>query len=217
MKLQLSYPLNLPFHISQKFGENLNPLYVKLGMKGHNGYDLVAKDGTPVYAAHDGEVTYAGLDGSNGVLVVIKTNEQYDYQEGQSYFKTMYGHLKTGSIKVTVTQKVRKGEQIAEADNTGASTGSHLHWGLKPIAKGEQDWIWWNVEQENGYNGAIDPTPYMDHTYPSDYEEDTPFLNMQKAILLFQLSEGLKDFQGKDLRKVRFGPKTLLKAIKYYK
>lgn len=161
MKFRLTYPLANPV-IFQKFAENAISLYKELKMTGHNGLDLYAPDGTPVMASHDGVVTYAGLDGANGNLIVIKTNEQFDYLDKQSYYKTLYGHLKTGTYLVTAGQKVTRGMVMALADNTGASTGSHLHFGLKPVYQGEEDWQWFNHEQNNGYNGAIDPLPYLE-------------------------------------------------------
>lgn len=160
MKLVLEYPLK-DVRINQFFGENANPIYAKLGMKGHNGIDFYAPDGTPVYAMHDGVVTYAGLDGSNGNLIVIMTEQMFDYKDGQAYYKTLYGHLKTGTYKVTANQKVKAGDLIALADNTGASSGSHLHAGLKPVLQGEASWQWYNLEQDAGYNGAIDMLPYL--------------------------------------------------------
>jgi len=169
MKLTLQYPVK-NVTVNQKFGENDTPIYAQLNMKGHNGIDYHAPDGTPVLAAHDGTITYAGLDGSNGNLVVIMTDTMFEYGEGQAYFKTLYGHLKTGTFKVTAGDKVKAGQVIALADNTGASTGSHLHWGLKPVLQGEQPWEWVNLEKNNGYNGAIDPTPYL----PASCEYQTP-------------------------------------------
>ena len=78
MKLLLQHPVK-NVQINQKFGENALPLYKQIGLKGHNGIDYHAPDGTPVLASHDGTITYAGLDGSNGNLVVIMTDEMYDY------------------------------------------------------------------------------------------------------------------------------------------
>lgn len=75
--------------------------------------------------------------------------------------KTIFWHLKKGTLKVTASQKVKTGDLIAEADNTGMSTGSHLHFGLKPVYQGENAWDWTNADQNNGYKGAIDPAPYL--------------------------------------------------------
>lgn len=164
IKLQLKHPTKVP-QINQGFGDKTDPgmlpKYKAIGLKGHNGLDYNAPEGTPILASHDGTVVYVGLDGSNGNLVVIKTDDMFDYSEGQSYFKTLYGHLQTGSFKVTAGTKVKCGQQIASAGNTGMSFGAHLHFGLKPVKQGEDEWTWFNLEQNNGYNGAIDPTPYL--------------------------------------------------------
>lgn len=80
----------------------------------------------------------------------------------KTYAKTIYCHLKRGSLKVTAGDSVKAGQVIALADNTGLSTGSHLHFGLKPIYKGEAEWQWENLENENGFRGAINPTPYFE-------------------------------------------------------
>lgn len=221
-KLTLCYPLEV-VHIGQRFGENQLAAYKEiLKLAGHNGLDMRAVDGTPVYATHDGEITFAGEDGSAGLGVVIRTLEQFEYNGQPTHFKSIYWHLKRGSIIVTVNQKVKKGEKIGEADNTGMSTGSHLHFGLKPTTQGEQSWQWFNLEQNNGYNGAIDPLGYFDGTFPNKQPEPiltvkTPFLDMQQAILAFQLSEGITYYKDKPLASVRYGPTTLSKAKKYLK
>ena len=160
MKLILKQPLKI-WQINQPFG-NASPLYTSFGLKGHNGIDFYALDSTEIYATHDGRVTFTGYDGSGGLGVVIRTTEQFDYGDGQAYFKSLYWHLKRDSIKVTGGQTVKAGDLIALADNTGRSTGAHLHFGLKPIQKGEENWVWFNLSPDNGYNGAVDPLPYFD-------------------------------------------------------
>lgn len=162
MRLKLQPPLKDIF-ITQSFGQNATDLYAKLGLKGHNGLDLRAVDGTPVYSSHDGRVTYAGYDGAGGLTIVIRTEQEFEDINGKpSYWKTIFCHLKKDTLKVTGGQQVKAGQHIADADNTGASTGSHLHFGLKPIYRGEEDWIWENADVNNGYRGATDPTPYFD-------------------------------------------------------
>ena len=158
MKLKLSYPLK-DVQITQKFGENATPIYAKLGMRGHNGIDFHAPHGTPVLAMHDGKVTYTGLDGSNGNLLVLLTEEMFDYGDTQAYYKTLYGHLL--EFKVKAGEHVKQGQVIALADNTGASTGAHLHIGVKGVRKGEEEWEYFNIDQANGYNGATDPAQFL--------------------------------------------------------
>ena len=167
--LELYYPVKKPDLIfNQRFGENATDLYKKWGLKGHNGIDFFAPDGFPVYAAHDGEVVFSGEDGSAGLGVVIRTLEPKDYGENKVFFKTIYWHLKVGSIKVKAGDKVTAGQLIALADNTGQSTGSHLHFGLKPTLQGEAEWTWYNIEQDNGYLGSIDPEPYFNKFFAQD-------------------------------------------------
>lgn len=164
MKFQLKYPI-APWTPNQKFGENHLDYKKLLGINGHNGIDISCKDGTPIYAAHDGIITYSGEDGAGGLTIVLRTLEQYDYGETKSYYKTIYCHLKKGSFVFKSGDKVRCGDKIAEANNTGMTTSTHLHFGLKPLYKGEKDWEWYNADINNGYKGAIDPMPFFTGEY----------------------------------------------------
>lgn len=244
MKLSLQFPTK-NVAVNQAFGKNDTPIYAQLGMKGHNGIDFFAPDGTPILATHDGVVVYAGLDGSNGNLVVLKTDVQYDYLNGQAYFKTLYGHLKDGTICVHAGERVKAGQVIAQADNTGASSGSHLHFGLKPVQQGEQEWVWYNLEQNNGYNVAIDPTSYFPqvqeftktlklgdkgvdvakmqaffirHKYMAPVAELGYYGPLTaKAVLKFQLDYlTLSSFEKNVLRGTLAGPKTIKKLNEIY-
>ena len=148
----------------------------------------MAGHGDPVYAAHDGIITYAGLDSSGGWGVVIKTHEQflvYDKYNKPYYWKTIYWHL-LPNIPIKVGQKVLIGDIIGYADNTGFSKGDHLHFGLKPIEQGENEWTWDNAPQDNGYRGAIDPMPYM--SVMSAYQVRSYLQNLSEIIKkLFEL------------------------------
>jgi len=166
-KLELFYPLK-PWSTNQPFGNKM-AVYTSLGLAGHNGIDAFALDGTKIYAAHDGIVTFAGEDGSAGMGVVIRTTDKKRGKDGTAqYWKTLYWHLRKDGVLVRPGQKIKAGDLIGLADNTGLSTGSHLHFGLKPVYQGEQDWEWWNVEQENGYRGAVDPAPYFNRFAAQD-------------------------------------------------
>ena len=189
MKFTISYPIK-PQIISQTFGVN-SQFYSQSqygGIKGHNGIDFIAQHGLPVYAIHDGTAYYE-YDGSQGEGVVIHTNTQFDDNKGnQCYYKTIYWHLCsaikepkfTSPIYIAVGYhpdmsgisnkgiQVKEGDLIGYADNTGTSTGDHLHLGLKPCAIGEPSGSWYNIEQNNGYNGAIDPIPFFSGRFAID-------------------------------------------------
>ena len=185
---KLYYPVK-PWINFQKFGV-CHPvvchIYKKqLGLDGHNGIDAVAKHGQIVRASHDGIVTFAGEDGSAGYGVVVRTLDKHEYNEpkvGEAYYKSIYWHLLSDGIKVRAGQKVKTGDVIGLADSTGISTGDHLHFGVKPMYKGEKDWEWWNAEQNNGFKGAIDPEPFFTGTHAEDiYKKPKPSVQFDEA------------------------------------
>lgn len=165
MTFDLFYPVK-PKRFNQLFG-NPAQMYSNLGLAGHNGIDFYATHGQPVYAAHDG-TCYPEIDSSGGNGVVIRTIESYPYNGLIVHFKTIYWHLMKADAVVKTGQVVKAGDLIGYADNTGLSTGDHLHFGLKPQAWNEEDWTWSNTDQSNGYLGAIDPLPYFNGFYAQD-------------------------------------------------
>lgn len=178
-KLVLSIPVK-PFKITQIFGVNGDYYQAHgINIKGHNGLDLMAYHGQPVYASHDG-TAYIEVDSNQGHGVVLLSDQPYDYNGIPTFFKTIYWHLCDGKKEPKFASpiqngiKVRRGQLLGYADNTGLSTGDHTHFGLKPVSAGEQPFVWMNLEPSNGYGGAIDPTPYMETTL------------IQKLITLYQ-------------------------------
>ena len=128
------------------------------GLKGHPGIDYRCVPNTPVYSANDGIVMYAGYDNTNGNLIQIWNEEKG--------FKTMYGH--NTSLAFKQGDVVKAGDLIALSGNTGAGTGPHLHFGLKLTGFGGS-----GLDNNNGYNGAIDPKPYLKYNYLGIPLEDT--------------------------------------------
>mgnify|MGYP001575099322 CR=1 FL=1 len=197
-ELQIYKPLS-PFTGTQGFGQNLSPLYKELGLLGHNGFDAIRgcvkgkcyeTEGANVRAAHDGEVIFAGVDSAGGYFVELRTLEMFTDKKGVPYFwKTIYYHLRS-SIKIKVGQRVRVGDILGLADNTGRSNGSHLHFGLKRIAQGVNEWSWVTLNSDNGYWGGVDPLPYFDQK--TAYEWKIQFEQIMGSIwnlvALFQKS-----------------------------
>ena len=159
MKLTLSTPLfalpNQFITITQPFGTN-GEWYRENGINilGHNGIDYIARDGQEVYATHDGVVMRIETDSMGGRGLDLRTSEKYEFEGQEVYFKSRYWHLL--DWEVSEGQQVKRGDVIALANNSGFSTGSHLHFELKPL---KDDFT--NLLSTNGYYGAIDPAPYM--------------------------------------------------------
>jgi murein DD-endopeptidase MepM/ murein hydrolase activator NlpD len=103
---------------TSKFGYRISPFTNRPVM--HNGLDIAAAPGAPIYAPADGVVIFAGYDAGYGKLVSI------DHGYGVT---TRYGH--TSQIFVEVGQKVKRRDLLAAVGNTGRSTGPHLHYEVR--------------------------------------------------------------------------------------
>ncbi|HSG14042.1 MAG TPA: peptidoglycan DD-metalloendopeptidase family protein [Gaiellaceae bacterium] len=86
----------------------------------HEGIDITAASGTPIWAAAAGTVIHAGWLGGYGNLVVV------DHGGGLA---TAYAHA--SSILVGVGQSVVQGQTIALVGSTGNSSGPHLHFEVR--------------------------------------------------------------------------------------
>jgi len=82
----------------------------------HKGTDIAGASGSPILAADNGTVTFAGWDGGYGKKIVVNHNNGYT---------TVYAHL--SSIHVKPGQTVVRGQKIGIMGSTGHSTGVHLH------------------------------------------------------------------------------------------
>jgi len=137
--------------ITQYFGENPK-IYSRWGYPGHNGVDFGCSTGTPVVAAEDGKVFKIAREagGYGNYVVLSHADNVYTY----------YAHLK--SVGVKLGKNVKQGDEIALSDNTGFSTGPHLHFGVK--APGGKP----------AYKGYVDPMPYITGVFPEPEPEPTP-------------------------------------------
>ena len=99
----------------------------------HQGTDLSAPKGTPVWATADGKVVLAEREGAYGRTVVI------DHGNGLS---TRYAHLKR--IKVRPGERVRRGDTLGTVGASGRASGSHLHYEVRREGR------------------PVDPAPFLD-------------------------------------------------------
>ncbi len=88
-------------------------------IRAHKGVDYAAPEGTPVRAAGDGRVRFAGRKGGYGNVVEI---------EHSASVVTVYGHLSRFAKLTHVGAHVTQGVVIAYVGMTGLATGPHLHY-----------------------------------------------------------------------------------------
>lgn len=104
--------------ISSHYGKRRDPFNWRTSF--HTGIDIAAPMNTPIFAAADGKVIFAGRNGGYGETIVIEHGSTYE---------TLYAHL--NKIDVEVGDFVNKGDIIGGMGTTGRSTGVHLHYEVK--------------------------------------------------------------------------------------
>lgn len=117
------FSLPLDGNITSPFGERLNPFDNNTKEK-HTGIDIDTNITTDVIASADGEVEKIGFDERFGNYLILRHDKTYS---------TCYAHLE--AVNVKEKDKVKKGNKIAVAGETGNATGKHLHF---EIRKGEE-------------------------------------------------------------------------------
>lgn len=155
-----------PFSISQRFGENTAcistngsrtviscdgfnpPMGYKsaYGDKGHQGLDIYAYTGQPVYCAFDGSIASIDTQERSGLDVRVVS----DFQ-GKRYLH-IYEHL-SGINNLKIGDKVTTGECLGWAGTTGLSSGPHLHFEVRVM----QDGKWIPIDPLNIMNGFFAP------------------------------------------------------------
>ncbi len=129
----ISIPSRMPLDgaaLTSDYGMRTHP--VLGGRRRHNGVDLAAPTGTPIYATADGIVSRADRFSSYGLYVSI--------EHGAS-LQTRFAHM--SRIAVAAGERVRKGDIIGYVGSTGRSTGPHLHYEVRVDGK------------------PVNPIPYM--------------------------------------------------------
>jgi hypothetical protein len=188
-------PFDRSIQLGQQYGER--PGLSPNPPGGHNGDDWLTVIGTPVRAAGDGEVVFAGeFDDTyadnfgwnlnyGGLMVVLNMDG-----DAGPYFE--YGHL--SKIYVKAGQRVKRGDVIALTGNsdggTGISSGPHCHVGALPP----------NFNLGTSTYGRVNPrlymTDYWDGTGSLSYAsesitllEDDMFTDEDRALLRATLNK----------------------------
>ncbi len=104
--------------ITSPFGNRTHPFTGAVSF--HNGLDIAAPVGTPVYAPASGKVTQLWDHASGGLCLAFVSPDG-----------TRFGFAHLDSWAVKVGDQVQAGDIIARSGNTGRSTGPHLHFTMK--------------------------------------------------------------------------------------
>jgi murein DD-endopeptidase MepM/ murein hydrolase activator NlpD len=104
--------------ISSKFNSTRYHPILNL-IRAHKGIDYAAPMGTPVRAAGDGRISYAGPKGGYGNVVEIEHSRS---------ITTVYGHLSRFAKGTRAGAHVTQGQVVAYVGMTGLATGPHLHY-----------------------------------------------------------------------------------------
>ncbi len=88
-------------------------------IRAHKGVDYAAPKGTPIKAAGDGKVVFAGWKRGYGKTILL--------QHGGIY-STLYGHMSRLNKRSKRGRRVKQGQIIGYVGQTGLATGPHLHY-----------------------------------------------------------------------------------------
>ena len=130
-------PVKLFQGVSSAYGWRKHPVTGE--RKFHRGIDYKGSKGDPVIVTADGVVEFAGYHKKSGFgnLIIIA------HDNG---FKTIYAHL--NKVHVKTGQVLSKGEHIGNIGSTGLSSGDHLHYEVKFLARklNPGPFIEWNIK-----------------------------------------------------------------------
>lgn len=116
------------YKLSSSFGLRSDPFLSETRM--HNGQDFSAPNGTPIYAIADGKVLAVGRNPETGInnSIIIQ------HEINGKVFTSWYLHMYDNDILVSAGDTVKAGQHIAGVGSQGRSTGSHLHFEIRPGA-----------------------------------------------------------------------------------
>jgi murein DD-endopeptidase MepM/ murein hydrolase activator NlpD len=138
--------------ISDRFNPNRRHPILNT-IRAHKGVDYAAPTGTPVRAAGDGRVQFAGRQGGYGNVVEIA------HPRG---VVTVYGHLSRFGKGIHTGSKVTQGDVIAYVGMTGLATGPHLHYEYRV-----------NGVHKNPQTVELPGAAPIDPTWRQDFDEQT--------------------------------------------
>ncbi len=127
--------------VTSKFGGRIDP--IGGNYKVHQGIDISAPIGTPIYSPTTGTVASVLNHPAGGLTLILRS--------GCNTIR--YGMCHLSCVIVGEGDEIVAGEAIAKSGNSGRSTGAHLHYSVKTGGK-------WHGQQYIGGN-FVDSEPYL--------------------------------------------------------
>lgn len=174
----------------------LQSYYQAIGLKGHNGLDLALWHGEHLYFSTNLGIKWRadriGAADERGLHLSVISDEKMVVEkqgvkvlhirkprEGEegTYIKFIFGHLIETPYQDGDT--IRFGQYLGRGDNTGISTGDHLHFGFKECEKNGN-----GLNKDNGYYGALDFTPLYSGRYVVDVDKEITEMKLTMIELL---------------------------------
>lgn len=174
--MKFLYPIPSTSIVTQTFAEHVHAARVNNWQNYNGGIDWAVPIGSPVVAAQSGKVTQVRND-ATGYGHHVRIQHEGGYL-------TIYAHLMDAAVRVG--DKVHAGEVIGRSDNTGNSTGPHLHFELRKN------------------NIAVDPAPLLvnslnyeqPETEPQPGEEPGKFPKLPKARVTSSIGLNIRQAAG---------------------
>lgn len=175
-------------------------VYQSLGLKGHEGWDWgVQCKNTAVKTGGMCEPAFCDVDVAVKITEIDNTDVNYGFgvvgisEDKDGIIQHMWWHLDSIAPGLKVGDTLTTGQMIGITGNTGRSTGPHLHRQIRPMARDSYGNLY-KTQINNGYQGAIDMTPYFEDQFVIDVmnklEAEVGIL--QKLVNLFKQLMGLK-------------------------
>jgi murein DD-endopeptidase MepM/ murein hydrolase activator NlpD len=92
----------------------------------HHGVDIAVPEGTPVHAMRAGTVTFAGVMGDYGNVVILRHSRR---------LRSVYGHL--SAIDVSRGDRVQHRQVLGRSGRTGNAAAPHLHFEIVRFGRSE--------------------------------------------------------------------------------
>lgn len=134
-------------------------------IRAHKGVDYAAPRGTPVKAAGDGDIVFAGSKNGYGKVIMI--------QHGPKY-RTVYAHLNGYAKGIKSNMSIHQGQVIGYVGSTGLATGPHLHYEFQV-----------NGIHQNPLTVKLPNSPTLSGKYLAMFQTKRQFLLHQLAAAKF--------------------------------